>query len=123
MNEREEEVMARDPLNFEYRWKIMPQKMGQPRGVSSQLLAHGCRCDTGCILGRIIDLRIQVRGFCLTWTGSLPVTVLGVEKFSFAITGRVLCMPINVLDIRGIFHILVELLIKLLVIIGLLVTC
>jgi hypothetical protein len=33
-------LLARDLLNFEHGWNIMSQKMGQPRGVSSQLLAN-----------------------------------------------------------------------------------
>ena len=116
--------------------------------IPARRLIWGYRCDIGCILGRIVDQRIQVRGFCLTWTWSLPVTVLGVGKFSLAITGRLLCTPINVLgiivlgarkspsmtwprlcrpinvlEIRRIFYLPVELLIKLPVIIGFLVIC
>jgi hypothetical protein len=102
-------------------------------------------------LGRIVDQQIEVRGFCLTWAWLLlykQVTVLRIRKFSVIIsrglsctpinvlgiivlavgksptmTWLQLCRPINVLEIRGFFHTPTKLPIKLLVIIGFLVTC
>jgi hypothetical protein len=53
---------------------------------------------------------------------ALEIIVLGVGK-SPTMTWLLLCMPIIVLEIRRIFHIPAELLIKLLIIIGFLVTC
>ena len=109
--------------------------------ILTSRLTRGCSCDAGCILGRIVDDRIKVRELCITWTWSLQVTILGVQKFSLP-SRQLLYTPINVLAIivlgvrksptitwlqlyrliiilerRGICYIIAKLLDKLLVII------